>query len=129
MLFFVQVPNHDKFPFTLNQLLLIYAIASAGNFKYAAKKLFIAQSTLSTQIKNLETELNSSLFYRKRMRSNLTYNGQIFMRYVFRILALCYEGEYVISSSSLKKKTNSNCFNSDNWNTYYTSIGAEFTNI
>ena len=129
MLFFVKVPNHDKFPFTLNQLLLIYSIASAGNIKYAAKKLFIAQSTLSTQIKNLETELNSLLFYRKRMRSKLTYNGQIFMRYVSRILALCYEGEYVICNASLKKKANTNRFNSNNWDTYYTSISAEFSNI
>lgn len=96
--------NRNKLPFTLHQLVLIQTVASIGNFKHAAKKLNMTQSALSLQIQNLERGLNSSLFYRKRMRSKLTYNGQIFLRYVFRILALCNEGESAIFTSSLKKK-------------------------
>ncbi|RRK11360.1 LysR family transcriptional regulator [Lactiplantibacillus garii] len=46
------------------QLQTFRAVYETRNFSHAAEQLFISQPTVSTQIKQLETELNTSLFTR-----------------------------------------------------------------
>ena len=53
-----------------------YAVVSGG-FSNAAVKLFITQSAVSQAIKNLETKLGVTLFFRKTATSNLTPEGEM----------------------------------------------------
>ena len=50
----------------LRQLRYFLKVAELLNFSEASKVLYVTQSTLSQQIKQLETELNTTLFERNR---------------------------------------------------------------
>jgi LysR family cyn operon transcriptional activator len=68
---------------------LKYFIKSADllNFTEAAKASNVAESTLSQQIKQLETELNILLFKRVRRRIELTEAGEMLLPYARRTVA------------------------------------------
>lgn len=78
-------------PFTLQQLRILKAIATEKNFTRAAELLYISQPSLSKQIKNLERSLNVQLINRENNKISLTENGEVFLQYAERILALCEE--------------------------------------
>lgn len=78
-------------PFTLQQLLILKAIASEKSFTRAADILFVSQPSLSKQIKALENRLNISLINRENNSVSLTEAGKLFLDYAERILALCEE--------------------------------------
>lgn len=61
---------------TLDQLLVLNAILDTGSFRAAAEKLHRAQSAVSYAIRNLEQELNLTLFDRDGYRPRLTKAGQ-----------------------------------------------------
>jgi LysR family transcriptional regulator, cyn operon transcriptional activator len=63
----------------LRQLRYFIHSAELQNFTEASKVLFITQSTLSQQIKQLEEELNILLFERKGKRVTLTEAGEAFL--------------------------------------------------
>ena len=69
--------------------LLKYFITSADtlNFTEAARQCFITQSTLSQQIKQLETELGVQLFERIGKRVFLTETGRDFLPYARQTVA------------------------------------------
>ena len=79
------------FPFTLQQLRILKAIATEKNFTKAAEVLYISQPSLSKQIKTLEKNLGITLINRERNKIFLTENGKVFLQYSERILALCEE--------------------------------------
>nr|QYB19187.1 rubisco operon transcription regulator [Climaconeis cf. scalaris]QYB19389.1 rubisco operon transcription regulator [Climaconeis cf. scalaris] len=79
------------FPFTLQQLRILKAVAAEKNFTKAAELLYISQPSLSKQIKILEKNLQISLIIRKKHKIYLTETGKIFLQYSERILALCEE--------------------------------------
>lgn len=62
---------------TLKQFNYLITIVHEGSFTAASEKLFIAQSALSRQIKNLEQELGFEIFDRTQKRIKLTSAGQI----------------------------------------------------
>ena len=78
-------------PFTLQQLRILKAIATEKSFTKAAKLLYLSQPSLSKQIKGLEKNLDMVLINRETHKISLTENGQIFLQYAERILALCEE--------------------------------------
>src|SRR6056300_1320833 len=78
-------------PFNLQQLRILKAIATEKNFTKAAAVLYISQPSLSKQIKALEKNLDTQLINRERNKLSLTENGQVFLQYSERILALCEE--------------------------------------
>lgn len=78
-------------PFTLQQLRILKAIAIEKNFTKAAKRLYLSQPSLSKQIKILEENLDILLINREKNKISLTENGQVFLEYSERILALCEE--------------------------------------
>jgi len=78
-------------PFTLQQLTVLKAIATEKNFTKAAELLYLSQPYLSKQVKVLEKNLNIVLINREKNRISLTENGQVFLQYAERILALCEE--------------------------------------
>ena len=78
-------------PFTLQQLRILKAIATEQSFTKAAKLLYLSQPSLSKQIRGLEKNLDMILINRETHQISLTENGQIFLQYAERILALCEE--------------------------------------
>jgi len=60
------------------QLRYFVEIAESGSFSAAAERLFVAQSALSRQIKELETQLQTPLFERTARQPRLTAAGEVF---------------------------------------------------
>ena len=60
----------------IRQLKYFVKTAETLNFSEAAKSLFITQSTLSHQIRQLELELNAQLFQRDSHSVSLTEVGE-----------------------------------------------------
>lgn len=71
----------------LRQLKYFIKTAEILNFTEASKQLFITQSTLSQQIKQLETELQVQLFDRIGKRIYLTEAGNEFLPYAKKTVA------------------------------------------
>lgn len=63
-------------------------LAKVKNFTLAAEQLFIAQSTVTNRISELEKEVGKRLFSRGSKTVSLTEAGEIFLRYAERILEL-----------------------------------------
>ena len=65
----------------LNQLKYFLAIVKTGSFSNAADDMYISQSSMSKQIKALETELGVDLFKREHSKVYLTEIGAEFAKY------------------------------------------------
>ncbi len=63
-------------------------LSKVKNFTLAAEQLFIAQSTVTNRISELEKEVGKRLFSRGSKTVTLTEAGEIFLRYAERILEL-----------------------------------------
>ena len=61
----------------LKQLRYFTTVAEEGTISAAAKKLFMSQPPLSTQMKLLEQELGCSLFERGQKHIRLTETGRL----------------------------------------------------
>jgi DNA-binding transcriptional LysR family regulator len=61
------------------QLRYFVEIAECGSFSAAAERLFVAQSALSRQIKDMETRLQTPLFERTTRLPRLTAAGEAFL--------------------------------------------------
>lgn len=61
------------------------AVTKYSNFSDAANFLYISQSSLSKNIKKLETEMNVKLFNRTKTGVSLTNYGKIYMKYALKI--------------------------------------------
>lgn len=70
----------------LRQLRYFVKVAETLNFSEASKALFITQSTLSQQIKQLEQELGSPLFVRDSHKVGLTEAGSELLPYARKTL-------------------------------------------
>nr|WP_315250234.1 LysR family transcriptional regulator [uncultured Duganella sp.] len=71
---------------SLKQFKYFIEIVDAGSYSRAAEKLYIAQSALSRQIKELEDELQTQLLTRDARQFELTAAGQLFYERGKRIL-------------------------------------------
>jgi DNA-binding transcriptional LysR family regulator len=71
---------------SLKQFKYFVEIVEAGSYSRAAEKLYIAQSALSRQIKELEDELQTQLLTRDARQFELTPAGQLFFERAKRIL-------------------------------------------
>lgn len=97
--------EHDS-PFTLDQLLIVRAIAQQGSFRRAADTLYISQPAVSLQIQNLERQLGIPLFDRGGRQVQLTEAGHILLEYSDRILSLCQEAKRaLLDLQDLKRGT------------------------
>ena len=63
-------------------------LSKLKNFTQTAEQLFIAQSTVTNRIAELEREIGKKLFLRDSKNLSLTAEGTIFLDYVQRILEL-----------------------------------------
>ena len=67
---------------------IFLAVAETKSFSKAAKHLFLSQSTVSSHIKNLESELQKPLFIRSTKSVELSPDGCTFLRYANSILEM-----------------------------------------
>ncbi len=72
---------------SIRQLRYFVEIAESGSFTAAAEHLYIAQSALSRQIKELEQQLGTPLFERTARQPRLTPAGQTFFERARKLLA------------------------------------------
>ncbi len=72
---------------TIQQCIYVMEIHITGSFSEAARKLFVAQSSLSTSIKQLEDELGIKIFERSKNGAVLTVEGAEFVRYATEIVS------------------------------------------
>lgn len=70
----------------LRQIRYFLKVAELLNFSEASKELFITQSTLSQQIRQLENEFDTILFERNSHEVSLTEAGKQFMRYARKVM-------------------------------------------
>jgi DNA-binding transcriptional LysR family regulator len=75
----------------LRHLRYFVALADAGNFTRAAEKIFIAQPTLSQQIRRLEEIVGTPLLQRRREGLRLTPAGRVLLDGSRNVLALADE--------------------------------------
>lgn len=80
---------------SIRQLRYFVEIAECGSFSAAAERLYIAQSALSRQIKELEQQLGTPLFERTARLPRLTLAGQAFLERARRLLADLAQAERV----------------------------------
>ncbi len=67
-------------------------LAEYRNFTKTADALFIAQSTVTNRIADLEAEIGHALFWRNRRKVILTAEGELFLDYARRIIELSKVG-------------------------------------
>lgn len=85
---------------TLKQLQYIVTIADTGNITEAAKRLFIAQPSLTAAVHELEKEYGITIFFRGNKGVKLTPDGDEFLGYARQVLEQTklidarYTGEY-----------------------------------
>lgn len=68
------------------KLKIFYEVASELNMTKVAEKLYISQSAISQTIREIEEELDIKLFERIGKKIYLSYEGEIFLKYVRRLL-------------------------------------------
>jgi DNA-binding transcriptional LysR family regulator len=76
----------------LRHLRYFVVLAAAGNFTRAAERLFIAQPTLSQQIRRLEELVGTPLLQRRREGVRLTTAGSVLLEESRAVLSLIDHG-------------------------------------
>ncbi|MCI7812936.1 MAG: LysR family transcriptional regulator [Lachnospiraceae bacterium] len=77
----------------IKNLITFIHVAELNSFTKAAEKLGFSQSTVSFQVKQLETEFNSQLFERINRTVVLTEQGRKVLRYAYQIRQMTQELE------------------------------------
>lgn len=73
-------------------------LANTKNYTRAAEQLFVAQSTVTNRINELEKELNLSLFLRNNRSVELTLEGEQFLLYAEKVIELTQQSLTEITS-------------------------------
>lgn len=76
----------------LRHLRYLVAVADAGTFTQAAERIFIAQPTLSQQIRRLEEMVGTPLLQRRREGIRLTAAGKVLLEESRTVLSLLDHG-------------------------------------
>ena len=80
-------------------------LANTKNYTRTAAQLFVAQSTVTNRINELEKELSVTLFTRNNRSVELTVEGQQFLEYSEKVIKLT---DVSLSSISSYKKYKNN---------------------
>ncbi len=75
-------------PLNYHHLYYFYVIAKEASIARACEKLYLAQPTLSTQLKQFEKSVGHALFTREKQRLTLTERGRLVLDYAESIFEL-----------------------------------------
>lgn len=82
----------------LRQLTYFVAVAEEGQFTRGSERVAVAQPAVSTQIRQLESELGEPLFHRGPREATLTEAGQAFLPYARAALAAARDGREALAA-------------------------------
>lgn len=85
---------------TITQCKYVLKIAECGSFNEAAKQLFIAQSSLSVSVRQLEEEFDIKIFERSGNGVYLTEEGAEFVRYA---RCITEQNDFIVNRYTHKK--------------------------
>ncbi len=88
----------------VRHLKLIEAVSEEGTLSKAGERLFLTQSALSHQLKELERELKTPLFHRVNKKLVLNESGRIMLESARKVL-----GEIEKAQKALEKQVNGGC--------------------
>jgi DNA-binding transcriptional LysR family regulator len=88
MFLMISIKNFERLTMELKNVLTFLRVTELGSFTRAARELGYAQSTVTIQIKQLEKELNVSLFDRIGRKVSLTPMGEEFVSYANEIMSV-----------------------------------------
>ncbi len=71
---------------TLKQLYYAVTVAETGSITEASKKLFLAQPSLTSSIRELEKEYSVTIFSRSKKGIEVTKEGEEFLGYARQVL-------------------------------------------
>ena len=71
---------------TFQQLKYVAAIAKYGSLSLAARHLFISQPSLTTALRDLEQEIQKTLFIRTSRGMQITLEGSEFLGYAKQVM-------------------------------------------
>lgn len=77
----------------IRHLQTLRAVVDAGSFTGAAESLYVTQSAVSVQIRQLEDAVGVTLFTRMSTGVRATHAGEVLYRYAGRILAVANEAQ------------------------------------
>jgi len=80
----------------LQSLKFFQAVAKSGSISKAAREMNYAQSNLTARIQQLESELQTELFYRHHRGTTLTDKGILLLAYTEKIFRLIDEAQQVL---------------------------------
>lgn len=92
---------------TLQQLKYIITIANEGSLSKASEKEFISQPSMSTALKDLETEIGITLFNRSNRGLSITTQGEEFVAYARQVV----EQFSLIENKYISKQVTKQTFN------------------
>lgn len=78
---------------------IFYFAVASGSFSNAAEKLFITQSAVSQAIKNLETKLGVTLFFRQSRNLKLTPEGEMLFTHIEQAYNFIKTGEQKLTET------------------------------
>lgn len=81
-----------------DQLRTFVTVVEKKNFSETAKLLFLSQPTITSQIKTLESQLNTALFVRTTKQVELTSSAKVLYKYAKEIINLVDSAEKDISA-------------------------------
>jgi len=84
--------NPSNHGLEFRHLRYLVAVADAGTFTHAAERMFIAQPTLSQQIRRLEEMVGTPLLHRRRDGVELTAAGSVLLQESRTMLSLLEHG-------------------------------------
>jgi DNA-binding transcriptional LysR family regulator len=87
----------------LRHLRYFVAVSEYGSFSAAANRLRIAQSAISEQLANLESEIGVPLFTRTSRKASLTPAGRLFLEEAKRVLASALNAIEIAQQAHLGK--------------------------
>ena len=111
---------------TLENIETFLVLASTQNFSRTAEMMYVAQSTITNRIKQLEQELNCTLFTRTAKSVSITNAGLDFLQYAQKISTLSKESVDRMRSYESFERTVNICATDAIWRYFLHSLFPEY---
>ena len=86
---------------TLQQLRYVVTIAEIGTISKAAEELFVSQPSLTKALKELEKEMQITIFDRTNKGIHVSREGEIFLGYARQVLEMVGNRNFAFQHSTI----------------------------